>query len=466
MEELANSNDLLTTLKQIVGPQGFREGEDINKKNYRDWMGTRSIPPIILLRPADTSEVSRILSACHEAGQAVTPQGGLTGLVSAAAPQYGEIALSLERMKEVEELDRFTSSITVQAGVELQTIQELADAEGMLYPLDLGARGSCTIGGNLSTNAGGNRVIRYGMTRNLVLGVEAVLADGTIINGLNKLRKNNAGYDLNQLFIGSEGTLGIITRAVLKLVPKPSSQVVALCGVKEFSDVAELLLHAQKQLSGNLTAFEVLWRNTYQLIAEHLKEVPLPLDQDYEFYVLVESMGSDPDNDKDLFVKTLNSATEMDLIQDCVIAEADKQIEGLWRIRDAAAEVIQGVGFMHAYDVSLSVGDMGYFGDEVVKRLNLKWADAIVGLFGHVGDGNIHIIVNVGPETRELHLQIDEVIYALIRELKGSVSAEHGIGIMKKPFLRYCKSEEEITLMKTMKQAMDPNGILSPGRIF
>lgn len=460
------NTELTARLESILGPSGFLTGDEIQPRNYRDWMGSRAIRPAMLLRPASTREVSELLNACHEWGQPVTPQGGLTGLVSAAAPLEGELALSLERMKKTEEIDRFTSTMTVEAGVELQTIQELAEAQGMLFPLDLGARGSCTIGGNLSTNAGGNRVIRYGMTRALTLGVEAVLADGTVINGLNKLRKNNTGYDLNQLFIGSEGTLGVITRAVLKLQPKPKSQAVALCGAASFDQVAELLLHCQQHLAGNLTAFEVLWDNTYQLIATHLPEVQLPVQPQHGFYVLVEAMGSEPSRDRELFFSTLNQALEAGLVTDCVIADTDKQIEGIWRVRDAAAEVITGAGFMHAYDVSLNVGDMGYFGDEVTRRLTSRWRDAVVGLFGHVGDGNVHIVVNVGPDTREAHRQIDEIIYGLIQELRGSISAEHGIGIMKKPFLGFSRNEEEIALMRTLKQSLDPQGILSPGRIF
>jgi FAD/FMN-containing dehydrogenase len=369
-------------------------------------------------------------------------------------------------MKRIEVIDRFTSTMTVEAGVELQTIQERAESQGLLFPLDLGARGSCTIGGNLSTNAGGNRVIRYGMARALTLGVEAVLADGTVVNGLNKLRKNNSGYDLNQLFIGSEGTLGVITRAVLKLQPKPRSQTVALCGAASFDQVAELLLYCQQHLAGDLTAFEVLWDNTYQLIATHLPEVQLPLQPQYGFYVLVEAMGSEPARDRELFVSTLNQALESGLVADCVIADTEKQIEGIWRVRDAAAEVITGAGFMHAYDVSLNVGDMGYFGDEVARRLTDQWPATVVGLFGHVGDGNVHIVVNVGPDTRQAHRQIDEVIYGLVQELQGSISAEHGIGMMKKPFLGFSRSEEEIALMRTLKQSLDPKGILSPGRIF
>lgn len=461
----AVNQSLLQDLKNIVGPGGFREESEVDPKNFKDWMGARANPPAILLRPANTEQVSQILAACHAAGQPVAPQGGMTGLVSAAAPLEGEVAICFDRMKQIIEIDPFTATMTVEAGVELQTIQEQADAYELLFPLDLGARGSCTIGGNLSTNAGGNRVIRYGMTRDLVIGIEAVLADGTVIDGLHKLRKNNTGYDLKQLFIGSEGTLGVITRAVLKLSPKPNSQCVAFCAAKNFDQVASLLVHVQNSLGANLTAFEVLWNNTYQLIDEKVPHVSVPLSTEFPFYVLIESMGTNNENDGDLFVNSLSSATEKELVEDVVIADSDNKIASLWAVRDGAAEVM-GIGYMHAYDVSLNIADMGYFGEEVEKRLRQKWPDAVMGLFGHIGDGNVHIIINVGPDTKSLHLEIDEVIYQLIKELDGSVSAEHGIGIMKKQFLPYSKSDAEITLMKALKQAMDPDGILNPGRIF
>lgn len=459
-------NELIQHLKDIVGPAGFREAGDIELKNYQDVMGARTIAPLLLLRPSDTQQVSAILKACHGANQPIAAQGGMTGLVSAAAPLEGEISLSLERMKKVLEVDRFTSTMTVEAGAELQTVQEQADANGLLFPLDLGARGSCTIGGNLSTNAGGNRVIRYGMTRDLVLGVEAVLADGTIIDGLHKLRKNNTGYDLKQLFIGSEGTLGIITRAVLKLSPKPSSQVVAMCGVNSFEQVADFLVHAQTSLGSNLSAFEVIWNNTYRLIDEHVPHATVPMSDQYGFYVLIESMGSHAEKDTDLFIEVLTSASQQQLVEEVILADSDNKIKNLWTVRDAAAEIYPGVGLMHTYDVSLNVDDMGYFGEEVEKRLRAQWPDAILGLFGHIGDGNVHIIIHVGPETKNCHLQIDKIIYGLIQELNGAVSAEHGIGLMKKQFLPYSKSEAEIALMKALKQTMDPQGILSPGRIF
>lgn len=465
-EQVEDRHSLLEELKEIVGSGGFREGSDIEAKNYEDVMGARSVAPLLLLRPANTEQVSAIMKACHRESQPVAPQGGMTGLVSAAAPLQGEISISFERMKKVVEIDRFTSTMTVEAGAELQTIQEQADAEGLLFPLDLGARGSCTIGGNLSTNAGGNRVIRYGMTRDLVVGIEAVLADGTIINGLHKLRKNNTGYDLKQLFIGSEGTLGIITRAVLKLSPKPSSQVVAMCAATNFEKVADLLVYTQANLGANLSAFEVIWKNTYELIDEHVPHATVPMPSEHAFYVLIESMGSDAEKDTDLFIKVLSDATEKDLVEDVIVADSAAKIENLWAVRDAAAEIAPGVGYMHTYDVSMNVSDMGYFGEEVEKRLRAEWPDAIMGLFGHIGDGNVHIIINVGPDTRSFHLQIDEIIYGLIQELNGAISAEHGIGTMKKQFLPYSKSDEEIALMKAIRNTLDPQGILNPGRIF
>ena len=464
--DLSEVDSLTEELKQLLGPGGFREGSDIDEKNFQDAMGARKQRPRLLLRPENTEQVAAILRACHKAGQAIAPQGGMTGLVSAAAPMEGEISLSFERMKKLIEVDKYTSTMTVEAGIELQTIQEQALAHDLLFPLDLGARGSCTIGGNLSTNAGGNRVIRYGMTRDLVLGVEAVLADGTVINCLNKLRKNNTGYDLKQLFIGSEGTLGIITKVVLKLSPNPSSQVVAMCGVSDFAKVVDLLLHCQLQLATSLSAYEVIWKNTYGLIDRHVKHAPVPMADQHNFYVLIESMGSHAASDQELFQNTLHEAMEKKLVDDVVVADSAGKIEGLWKVRDAAAEIYPQVGYMHAYDVSLNVSDMGYFGEEVERRLRVKWPDAILGLFGHIGDGNVHIIIRVGPDTKQAHQQIDEIIYGLIRELHGAVSAEHGIGTMKKPFLDYSRSDAEIALMKCLKTAMDPKGILNPGRIF
>ncbi len=459
-------SDLIEQLKAIVGSKGYREGDDIDDRNFRDIKGARKVRPALYLRPESTEEVSKILALCHAHDQVITPQGGMTGLVSAAAPMQGEISLGFERMNKIIELDPYTSTVTVEAGVPLQIVQEKADEAGFLFPLDLGARGSCTIGGNLSTNAGGNRVIRYGMMRELVLGIEAVLADGTIINGLHKLRKNNSGYDLKHLFIGSEGTLGLITKSVLKLSPKPTSQMVAFCGANNFEQVANLLNHMQSALGSNLSAFEVLWKNVYTTIQDKMPELNLPLENNYNFYVLVECMGTSADADKEMFENALGEALENETIGDAVISQSDREVENIWRVRDATAEVVTKVGYMHSYDVGINVGDMGFFGEEVVKQLKEKWPESTISLFGHIGDGNIHVNFYAGPKTKAQLHDVDEVIYAIVRDLKGTISAEHGIGVMKRPFLNYCKSEAEIDLMKTLKLAMDPKGILSPGRIF
>ncbi|MGH1470889.1 MAG: FAD-binding oxidoreductase [Cellvibrionaceae bacterium] len=460
------NEDILAPLKSIVGNKGYREGDHIDEKNYKDIMGARKIRPRILLRPTTTEQVSQILAYCNENKLPITPQGGMTGLVSAAAPMDQEIAITLERMNNIIEIDPYSSTMTVEAGVLLQTIQETADDHQLLFPLDLGARGSCTIGGNLSTNAGGNRVIRYGMARELVIGVEAVLADGTIINELHKLRKNNSGYELKQLFIGSEGTLGIITRATLKLFPKPSTQTVAFCAVTDFTHVSKLLVHMQASLGGNLTAFEVLWNNTYKLIEEHIDYVQLPMPSEHNFYVLVESMGTSEESDKELFENALEAAINNELIVDAVLSQSEKEMTGIWAIRDSAADISRGVGLTHSYDVSMSINDMAYFGEEVEKRLRHEWPEAIIAIFGHVGDGNLHVLVRTGENNREMHHTVDNIIYTLIRELNGAVSAEHGIGVTKKEYLSYSRSPAEIALMKTMKAALDPHCILSPGRVF
>ncbi|MBF0276458.1 MAG: FAD-binding oxidoreductase [SAR324 cluster bacterium] len=457
-------NELWDQLKAVVGSRGYREEDGIDIKNYRDYQGDRQIRPRILLRPESTEEVSKIMKFCHQAGQAIAPQGGMTGLVSAAAPMEGEIALSFDRMNQIIELDPLTATITVEAGAPLQAVQEHAAKNGFLFPLDLGARGSCTIGGNLSTNAGGNRVIRYGMMRDLVLGVEAVLADGTIINGLHKLTKNNTGYDLKHLFIGTEGTLGIITRAVLKLSSQPRSQLLAFCGLKNFDAVAQLLVHMKSNLGGNLCAFEVIWQEAYQLL-DLIESVKKPLPDEHGFYVLVESMGSSAKEDKTQFDNALESAFAANLLEDAVVSHSSAEVKDLWLIRDGLPEVPSKVGAMHSYDISLAVGDMGYFGNEVTARLRKRWSNCILALFGHIGDGNLHIIIHVGPDTVALHQEIDQIVYELTRELHGSISAEHGIGIMKRDFLHYSRSSEEIALMKMLKQTIDPKGILSPGRV-
>lgn len=458
--------EFIQALKNVVGDRGFLEGDDVGTRYYSDWRGEGDVRPALALRPGTTDEVSDIMKLCHAAGQPVVVQGGMTGLVEAARPQAGEIPISLERMNRVEELDAKAGTMIVQAGTPLQVIQEQADENDCLFPLDLGARGSCTIGGNLATNAGGNRVIRYGMTRDQVLGIEAVLADGTIVNGLNKFIKNNAGYDLKQLFIGSEGTLGIVTRAVLRLARKPRSQTVAFCAAPGFDAVVDFMGHLQSGLGGRLSAFEVLWPDTYSLILAKVASVKPPLPDGSPFYVLVESMGGDQERDQEQFEAVLGEALENGLLVDAVIAKSNVEIDDLWNVRDGMAEAMGGQRPAVGFDVSLAIGDMEYFAEETKRRVVATWQDGSVHVGGHVGDGNLHLSVKAGDRSPHPNDEVNAIVYGLVGELNGSVSAEHGIGMNKRKYLSKSRSLEELALMRTLKQSLDPKNLLNPKRVF
>ena len=311
-------------------------GSDIDARYHTDMAGVAVAPPIAVMRPRTTEDVSRFLSMCHRARVPVTTQGGMTGLVRATMPMAGEIVLSIERMNAIEEIDTGGGVVITQAGVPLQRLQERVEQAGFMFPLDLGARGTCTIGGNISTNAGGNRVIRYGMTRDLVLGLEAVLADGTILKGVHKYIKNNTGIDLKQLFIGTEGTLGVVTRAALRIFPAPAEQQVALCALPSFDTVRALLGLARKRLGGELTAFEVMWKYYYRHATELVKGVAAPLPAGSPFYVLMESSGSDGERLRTDVEKLLEEALGDDIIIDATIASSGAAAAAIWRIRDSS----------------------------------------------------------------------------------------------------------------------------------
>jgi FAD/FMN-containing dehydrogenase len=459
-------DELIAALKRSVGPGGILEGADISPAYHHDIGGEREGLPRIVLRPASTTEVSAVLALCCAARHPVVPQGGMTGLVSAGTPAPGEIVLSLERMRAIEELDEAAATMTVQAGVPLQVVQEAAEARGLLFPLDIGSRGSCTIGGNLATNAGGNRVIRYGMARDLVLGLEAVLANGTVVGGLNKMRKNNAGYDLKHLFIGSEGTLAVITRAVLRLYPKPRSQCLAFCAVPGFASAIALLRLLEDSLGGRLSAFEALWRNSYRLILDTVPTVRAPLADTAPIYVLVEAMGADAQADQALFEAALGTALDRGLVNEVVLARSVREVRELWAVRDAVSEAALKLHPFLGYDVSMPIDRMESFADRVMKEARRNWPRARIGMFGHIGDGNIHIVTDVGEDGRTPRSRMDELVYGATREVNGSVSAEHGIGFQKKAWLAYSRTPEDIALMRALKATLDPHGILSPGRML
>lgn len=441
-------------------------GADVHAAYSTDARGEGDVQPEMVLRPASTDEMSQIMQLCHAASQPVVVQGGLTGLVAGARPQQDEVVISLERLNKVENIDPEAGTITVQAGTPLQVVQETADAHDLVYPLDLGSRGSCSIGGNLSTNAGGNRVIRYGMTRDLTLGLEAVLADGTIVNSLNGYIKNNTGYDLKQLFIGSEGTLGLITRATLRLYPKPKTQVVAFCGADSFDAVTNLKTHMQSALGADLSAFEVIWAKTYDAILSDVAGVKAPVPAGHAFYVLIEMMGSDPTNDMEKFETSLGQALEQELIADAVLSRSNAEIDAFWDVRDGMAHAMGQQQPAVGFDISLRIPDMKIIEDELFNRLSSALGDVRLFIGGHLADGNLHLMAKSLADGPQPSQQIQEIVYGWVGEVGGSISAEHGIGMLKRAHLGQSRAAPEIALMRTLKQAMDPKNILNPGRVF
>ncbi|PWC36495.1 FAD-binding oxidoreductase [Azospirillum sp. TSO35-2] len=463
----AITTGIVAALQAALGPNGVRIGGDIDARHRRDWMlalpeGGRILAAVY---PRDTAQVSTVLRLCHQHCQPVVPQGGLTGLAGGATPVEGCVVLSLERLRAIEDVDTAGATITVQAGVTMQAVQEAADAAGLFYPLDLGGRGSCQVGGNISTNAGGNRVLRYGMARDLVLGLEVVLADGTVVSALNTMLKNNAGYDLKQLFIGSEGTLGVVTRAVLRLHPKPRGVCSALCALAGFDAAVDLLRLAREELGGTLSAFEMMWPDFYRLAGSALSRA-LPLPHGHEGYVLVESMGTDQQADQERFERFLERAFEAGVVEDAVIARSGDQARALWEVRDTSGAFLRTLWPHVGFDVSIPVARIGAFVETLRGRLAARWGDAVTPVFfGHIADSNVHVCIKVGdgPQPEE---EVEDLVYGTVREFRGSVSAEHGIGLLKKPYLGHSVAPEAVALMRTLKAALDPRGILNPGKVF
>jgi FAD/FMN-containing dehydrogenase len=453
----------LQTLIDIVGPDGVLTGDDVRARSV-SWADHSPCQALAIVRPANTEQVSRVLAACNAARQPVVPMGGLTGLVRGCVAGPGEVALSLERMHNIESVDPIGRTITLEAGVPLQVVQDEAEKHGLLYPVDFGARGSAHIGGSVATNAGGNGVIRYGMTRDSVLGLEAVLADGTVISSMNRMIKNNAAYDLKQLFIGSEGTLGIVTRLVLRLREVPRSTQTALVGCTKFSDVTSLLKHMDASLGGSLSAFEVMWNEFFRLVTTPPSKGTAPLSQDYPYYVLIESSGGDEARDQAQFEESLGAAIESGLVADAVIATSKAQRDSIWALRDDVEQFFR-MGMPVTFDISLPVGEMEAYVADALARLEKEWPAYRRFVFGHLGDGNLHFIV-AGPPSREAKHGIERCVYEPLAARSGSVSAEHGIGLEKQPWLPLSRSPAELALMQQIKRTLDPNGILNPGRVL
>jgi FAD/FMN-containing dehydrogenase len=462
----------LDAIKSLLGPQGYIDDPaDMTPyiTEHRDrWPGSTPL----VARPDSTQAVAAIVEICQASQLAIVPQGGHTGLVAGGTPRAGEIVLSLGRMNNIREIDAAGFSMTVDAGCILADVQERASKAERLFPLSLAAEGSCQIGGNLSTNAGGVHVLRYGSARNLVLGLEVVLPDGQIWDGLRKLRKDNTGYDLKQLFLGAEGTLGIITGAVLKLFPKPRQKAVALVALGDLDRVVDLLSLAHESHGEVLNAFELIPRVAIDFVTTHLEGCTDPLDEPHPWYALIELATADEASRLDTMLQNvLGRALEANLVSDGVIAQSEQQALQLWRLREELSDIQKLEGGSIKHDISVPVQQIPAF----IKEASHAVDQAIPGIrpvpFGHIGDGNIHFNLSqpVGADKTQFLAQwesINTIVHDIVATYGGSFSAEHGVGRSKIGDLNRYKSPLELQMMANLKRSLDPNNIMNPGRII
>lgn len=454
---------LAQALVQALGPAQVVTDPDVAEAHAGDWSEAPRLAPALVILPRTPAQVALALKLCADHGQAVVVQGGLTGLAGGATPQPAEVALSLARLNGIEEIDTVGGTAVVQAGVVLDTLASQVEAAGWYFPLDLGARGSCQVGGNAATNAGGNRVIRYGTMRELVLGLEVALADGRLLTMLNRVTKNTTGVDLKHLFIGAEGSLGVITRLVLKLSPLPTASTTALCALPSFEAATRLVRDLGSALPG-LAAFEVMWADFLEAGAEACG-LRLPFDASHPVYVLVEILGVDEAADRDALEARLGEAIEAGRVNDVIVALSLADGQRLWAYREAIGELLGRLKPFAAFDVGIPVAAMAAFVAAVGADLRQRFPDQRHLFFGHIGDGNLHVLSGPHGSAASLH-QVEEVVYAATARAGGSISAEHGIGVVKKAFLPLSRSAAELELMQGLKTLLDPRGILNPGRIL
>lgn len=450
---------IIRDLQEIVGKHHVLTGEDVSQRSD-NWLPHHAMEARCIVRPATTAEVSAVAAYCNSSGIAIVPQGGRTGLAGGAWTNAGDVALSLERMTTISMVDPFGMTMEVEAGAPLQAVQEAAAEAGFLYPVDLGARGSATIGGTIATNAGGNSVLRYGMTREQILGLEVVLADGTVLTSMNRLIKNNAAYDLKHMFVGSEGTLGIITRAVLRLRPSGGQRATAFVGLSSFQAVLNLLAIANRRTSGSLTSYEVMWPSFIEKVVSGGRHRS-PLTDRHNFYVLIEIVAQDADECTEQVVAQGWEAGE---IEDAVIAQNGAQAAAFWALRDDIEALISGLPSVLLYDISLPQTDMAVYVCNLEAALACVSTDMTLAVFGHVADGNLHLIIGKGTGLH--HQVIDQLVYPALAAVGGSISAEHGIGLEKKSYLHHSRTDAELRTMACLKAALDPRSTLNPGKVL
>jgi FAD/FMN-containing dehydrogenase len=460
----AEFSSTLTALRDALGADAVRVGEQIGERSMTDWTRHEPTRAAALLLPRTTEQVSKALAICHAAHQPVVPQGGMTGLAGGAIPRVTDIALSLERMTGVEEIDPASATMTVVAGTTLQTAQEAAAQAGFELALDLGARGSCQIGGNLATNAGGNRVIQSGTARDQVLGLEVVLANGAVLSALGKMVKNNTGYDLKHWFIGSEGTLGVITRAVLRLHPQRAARHSALVALDNYDAAVSLLRRLATRFGNDIGAFEIMWPDFYDF-GVALTGARSPFAEAHPLYALIEHASFDAQDDGERFAAALAEALDTYVIRDAVIAQSVADARALWAVRECTAEFPVRLDPIN-FDVSLPISEIGRFVERCRAALDRQWPDNESYFFGHIGDSNLHLTVDGRSIPGVDHHAVYAFVYEMLGPLHGSVSAEHGIGLLKREFLPISRSPEELAAMAAIKQALDPHGILNPGKLF
>lgn len=452
--------DAPTALDQLPG---FTADPGALAAARSDWSGTGTAEPLALLRPRSPEEVAAILSQLNRARQPLVPQGGLTGLAGGANPRAGDVALSLSAMSGIIDIDRNARSLTCLAGTPLAEAQAAAEAEGLMLPIDLPSRDSCCIGGNIATNAGGLRVIRYGTTRANVLGLEAVLADGSTVGALRKMLKTSLGPDLAPLMIGSEGILGVVTRAVLRLVPQPAARLTALCAVPDFDAVLRLLARARDGLPG-LSAFEAMWSDflTSQSAAKGIR----PFAEIPPISIIIETESDGGEAEAQRFQDLLGAAIEAGEVADAILPQSLREVQSIWTLRETPGMETAMPGIVNL-DVSLPSSELGRFADATEAAVASQMPDAVLLRFGHVGDGNLHVCVYAPWLDRDEAVRaVDAVIYPLVGRMGGAISAEHGIGTLKRDDLGQSRTGADLAAVRRLKAALDPNGILNPGKVL
>jgi len=464
----------LDRIRAVVGAQGIITDAADLEPYIADWRGFYRGSTPAVVRPASTSEVAGVVRICSETRTPVVPQGGNTGMCGAAtpSPDGDQLILSLGRMNRIREVDALNNTITVEAGCILANIQQAALEADRLFPLSLGAEGSCQIGGNLSTNAGGVNVLRYGNTRELALGLEVVLPDGRVLEGLRGLRKDNTGYDLRDIFVGSEGTLGIITAAVLKLFPRPRTVVTALAAVPDPAAAVSLLGLLRGECGECISAFELISRLCVEIVLKHIPGTRDPFPAPHRWYVLVELSDASVEGTlRAVFERAMSRAVERELVLDAVVAGSESQRQSLWRIRESIPEASRDEGILYRHDISVSVSRIPDFITSAAAALETGFPGARIICFGHLGDGNLHYNAFVpgrsrdNPEDRAA-TDVNRVVHDVVHRFEGSFSAEHGIGQSKRGELAHYKSAVEIDLMRALKRTFDPHGIMNPGKVL